>query len=248
MRRIGTTVLRAARTAVVQAAPLVAIVSGVPGDARAEPAAAIAPRYLLFSGLDLWRNGGFGHMGLLWSPNGLDRAGFVLKLMTGAGDYRYLSGTTRILGKNVVASILPGWRFKGPELELSLFAGLDLQRHRFFPDDPGNDLRGGAAGIRAGAELWSEPLPGFKLSAAASVSTIGRSYWARAALGWRVNEVWIGPELHALGDGRYRQVRLGAHVVGLRLADVEWSAGIGWVKDSERRSGAYARLGVLTRR
>ena len=34
-------------------------------------------RYLLFSGYDLWRNGGFGHGGVVWSPGGLEREGFT---------------------------------------------------------------------------------------------------------------------------------------------------------------------------
>src|SRR5438270_11372472 len=39
-------------------------------------------RYLLFGGLDLWRNGGFLHGGVLWSPAGLGQ-GFTLKLLFG---------------------------------------------------------------------------------------------------------------------------------------------------------------------
>ena len=34
-------------------------------------------RFLLFSGVDLWRDGQFLHRGLLWSPHGLDREGFT---------------------------------------------------------------------------------------------------------------------------------------------------------------------------
>ena len=38
---------------------------------------ASSQRYLLFSGLDLWRNGGFLHGGMLWSPAGLGQEGFT---------------------------------------------------------------------------------------------------------------------------------------------------------------------------
>ena len=37
--------------------------------------------FLLFSGTDLWRDGRFLHGGVLWSPDGLDREGFTLKVM-----------------------------------------------------------------------------------------------------------------------------------------------------------------------
>jgi hypothetical protein len=49
-------------------------------------------RFILFSGADLWRNGGFLHGGLLWSPGGLDRDGFTFKAILSGGTYRYSSG------------------------------------------------------------------------------------------------------------------------------------------------------------
>ena len=35
---------------------------------------------LYFSGIDLWRHGGFSYGGILWSPAGLDRGGNALHL------------------------------------------------------------------------------------------------------------------------------------------------------------------------
>jgi hypothetical protein len=46
-------------------------------------------RYLLFAGFDLWRNGGFAHGGLLWSPGGIEREGLTFKLLLAGGLYRY---------------------------------------------------------------------------------------------------------------------------------------------------------------
>ncbi|MEA2928880.1 MAG: hypothetical protein QOG38_1308, partial [Hyphomicrobiales bacterium] len=51
-----------------------------------------AAHFLLHGGFDLWRNGGFGHGGLLWSPDGLNKEGFTFKLLLGGGTYRYRSG------------------------------------------------------------------------------------------------------------------------------------------------------------
>src|SRR5262249_30394765 len=99
-------------------------------------------RYLLFGGFDLWRNGGFLHGGLLWSPGGLAQEGFTLKLLIGGGQYRYLSGNTEITGHQTIGSAMPGWRFKTDQLEVVAFAGADVQSHRLSPDDLGNKLRG----------------------------------------------------------------------------------------------------------
>src|SRR3954465_13374845 len=56
-------------------------------------------RYLLFSGFDVWRNGGFVHGGLLWSPDGLAHEGFSLKVLFAGGTYQYQAGTTDTTGR-----------------------------------------------------------------------------------------------------------------------------------------------------
>jgi hypothetical protein len=233
------------RCVVVLVAAVVAAFCGVgPACAGDEPA-----RFLLHGGFDLWRNGGFGHGGLLWSPGGLREEGFTLKLLLGAGTYRYSAGGTEITGRQYAASVMPGWRFKDGTAELTVFAGLDLQQHQTSPDDPGNGLRGFHAGARGGFDLWIEPIPAaLMVTTSLSASTIGRNIWWRGAAGVRAFDLWMGPESVWCGDDTYRQLRFGAHVTGLRTDMFEWSAGVGWVTDSDKRSGMYGRLGVMVRR
>lgn len=218
--------------------------------ARAESAAETDAHVLLFSGFDLWRGGSFANGGLLYSPDGLSRDGFTLKLMLGAGTYRYMSGTTEISGRQYVASFLPGWRFKQDGLEVTVFAGTDVQQHNLSPDDLGNRLRGFNVGMRGGFDLWFEPVPAtMMLTASLSASTIGTNLWARAAAGVRTFDlVWLGPEAIACGDENYRQFRFGLHATGLRTDAFEWSLGAGWGTDNDHRSGPYGRIGVLMRR
>jgi hypothetical protein len=220
--------------------------TGVRADATTDGDTA---HFLLHGGFDLWRNGSFGHGGLLWSPDGLRQDGFTLKVLLGAGSYRYRAGSTDITGRQYLASVLPGWRFKNGSLEVTVFAGLDMQQHQSSPDDPGNRLRGFHAGARGGFDVWFEPMPAeLMLTGSVSASTIGKNVWARAAAGVRAFDLWLGPETVFCGDDTYRQVRFGAHITGLRTDAFEWSAGAGWVTDSDKRSGIYGRLGVLVRR
>jgi hypothetical protein len=215
-----------------------------------DPAApeAAATHFLYFSGADIWRNGYFSHGGFLWAPQGLSEGGFVLKLLLNGGLYRYRSGGTEITGRQMMASILPGWRFRREGLEVTVFGGLDVQDHRFAPDDP-NRLRGTHAGARAGFDIWYEPFRDAMVTASASLSTVGTSYWTRAAAGWRFfDAVWLGPEFLACGDFNYRQLRIGAHITSLHFREYEFSAGAGWVTDTDRRDGLYGRIGVLMRR
>ena len=210
-------------------------------------------RYLLFSSTDLWRQGGFSHGGLLWAPWRLNRDGPVLKLMFGGGVYHYLSGAlgdTDVRGVETAGSIQTGWRFVRESLTATVFFGADFQRHRLTPDDPSAGLRGNYAGVRGGFELWYQPTEMTMIAADAALSSIGLSYNARLAMGWRVfDRFYLGPEVQSFAaDDNYRQIRAGLHITGFRTLNFEWSGGIGWAEDSDHRSSLYAKLGVYTQR
>jgi hypothetical protein len=114
-------------------------------------------KFLYFSGFDLWRNGGTFYGGAQWAPGGLNVDGFTLKILLAEGSYLYRSGTTDVRGTYLLGSVMPGWRIKRGDLEIKVFAGLDLQNHRLSPDDLSNSLRGNHAGLRVSADLWWEP-------------------------------------------------------------------------------------------
>src|SRR5437899_3031828 len=100
-----------------------------------------------------------------------------------------------------------------------------------------------------GAELWYQPSDAMMVNAGVSASTIRPNYWSRVATGWRLfDQAWVGPEALALGGSNYQQVRLGVHATAFKTDALEWSAGLGYVRDSDHRNGIYGRLGVLTRR
>jgi hypothetical protein len=211
------------------------------------------PTALLFSSTDLWRHGGFAHGGLLWAPSGLDHEGPVLKLIFGGGVYHYLSGAlgnADVRGEMLAGSILPGWRFVRDGVTVTAFLGVDAQNHQLTPDDPTAGLRGRYIGVRAGFEFWYQPTPTTMLAADGSVSTVGPSYNARLAGGWRIFDMfYFGPEVQAFAaDDNYKQVRAGLHVTGLRTGELEWSAALGWAIDSDDRSSLYGKLGMFIRR
>jgi hypothetical protein len=232
----------------VSAAVLLAAV-GPCGVAFADASARSNERHwLLFGGVDLWRNGGFAHGGILWSPDGLDREGFTLKLLLAGGTYYYDVGTTTdVKGQLRLAAIMPGWRIKQGPLEIVVAGGPEVQDHSV--DDPGNRLRGTRYGVRFGGDLWLQPADRFMAAGSVSVSSVGWQYWTRAQLGMRIAALgWLGPEYHALGDGSYRQQRWGIHLTGWRTWTVEWSLGAGYLTDSAERAGPYGRLGLNIRR
>jgi hypothetical protein len=243
--------VRGIATAVVLA--VVLSIAASPALAGMEPNGDDQARCLLFSNSDLWRQGGFTHAGLLWAPTGLDREGPVLKLMFGGGVYQYFSGAlggVDVRGLQFSGAVLPGWRFIRNGFIVTVFVGYDFQSHRLSPNDPLAGLRGDHIGMRTGFELWYEPTPTTMLAADASISTIGPSYSARLAGGWRMlDRFYLGPELQAFAaEDNYGQVRGGLHVSGLRIDLFEWSAGLGWAYDTDQRGSVYGKLGVFTRR
>lgn len=206
---------------------------------------------LFFAGTDLWRQGSFSFTGGLWSPAGIDREGFTFKLLLGAGSYQYFSDALgEVTGRQFTGFAMPGYRFVRDKLFVTVFAGVDVQYHVFSPNDPGNKLLGTHAGIRGAVELWYEPTPLSMIAADASFSSVGASYSARVALGWRMfDKFFIGPEMGGFANGDdYRQFRAGIHLTGFRSGAVEWSLAGGWLVDSSDREGFYGRLNLITRR
>jgi len=235
--------------AIAVAAALVCCVGVAGGAARAGDDDA---HFLLFSGVNLWRDGQFLHGGLLWSPDGLDREGFTLKAMISNGRYRYVSGALNnawVVGAEEEAQLLPGWRFQRSGFEIKVFAGLDVRHGTTWPDDPFNRLGGTHFGLRAAVDVWYEPTSSTMLAADVSLTSIDADYSARVGYGWRLNDwFYLGPEAQAFACDGYHQLRFGAHLTALKTGGWEWSAAAGWSDDSNRRTGPYLRLGILKRR
>ena len=91
------------------------------------------------------------------------------------------------------------------------------------------------------------------IAADVSLSSIATSNSARAAYGWRVLDemlggIYIGPEIQYFGSDGYKHGRLGIHITSMKADETEWSAAVGWARDSDGRSSPYLRLSILTRR
>jgi Cellulose biosynthesis protein BcsS len=206
--------------------------------------------FILFAGTDLWRDGAFLNGGLLWSPAGIDKDGFTLKLLLAGGGYTYPSSGlhTDVEGTLLSASALPGWRVTSDGITVALYVGPIVQDYRLTPYDPGSLLRGFYTGAQLAADVWYQPTPTTMTALNASVASIGLIGSVRAAVGWQFSEpFFVGPEAQALWCVDYQQWRLGAHVTGFRIDGFEWSAGGGWAIESDGRSGPYLRLGVNVR-
>lgn len=206
---------------------------------------------LFFTGADGWAYGVFGYGGAMWSPGGLDNSGFTLKALGAGGTYRYISGglgDVEVKGRQFVAALQPGWRFKNDTWIVTLFAGPEYQDNRLSPEDPGNRSSGSHLGLSGGVDFWYQPIPEVMVALNGSLND-RKAYSARAALGGLVLEqFFLGPEAQTFGAETYSQYRLGLMATGIKIGSFEWSLGAGWVDDTDNRTGAYGYLSVITRR
>jgi hypothetical protein len=212
---------------------------------------------ILFSGRDVWRNGVFAYGGLLIAPGGFEQDGLMLKLLLSGGLYRYNAGNlgdNEVIGSEWLLQVLPGVRIKRGNAEMKFFFGPEWQRHRLLPDDPGNRLTGQNIGLRMAGELWHEPTPATLIAGDVSLSSIATSHSARLAFGWRVADeifngdgFYVGPETQYFGSDGYRHWRLGVHITSLKTEATEWSASVGFARDSDGRASPYVRLNLSTR-
>jgi hypothetical protein len=205
-------------------------------------------QFLFYAGFDLWHGSVAGYGGMQWAANGPNQDGFIVRLFMAESAERYRTAAATFRTDILRGSVLPGWRIKRGEFELKVFAGLDFENHNLTPDFISAKLRGPHPGLRIAAETWAEPVPELMLSSSFYVTTIGNGYGARTAAGVRLlDQFWAGPELSGSADELSRQVRLGAHLTGVKAAELELSAGAGYLYDSYHRSGLYARIGLQTR-
>ncbi len=182
------------------------------------------PSILFFAGTDLWRDGAFLNGGLLWSPAGLDKSGFTLKVLLNGGDYTYPSSGLQVdvNGVMISAAALPGWRWTREGLAVDVFAGPVVQNYRLTPYDPGSRLHGSYAGGQLASDVWYQPNQATMIALDGSIASIGLLGSARAAFGWRSSEpFFVGPETQALWCVDYQQLRFGAHITGFRIDALE---------------------------
>jgi hypothetical protein len=204
-------------------------------------------RLMYYGGIDAshWGVGAFS--GVQWSPNGLNRDGFILRMFMAESLERY---TTRIVNYDTQigrASILPGYLIKTGNLEVQVLAGLDVEADFFFANIRPYKWRV-LFGTRGTVDAWWEPTQLLMLQYSLSGTTIDSGYSTRIAAGIRMFDwFWVGPEAVLSNDYFSQQTRLGGHLTGLRAGPYEWSFAGGYVRDNFERQGAYARFGLTIR-
>jgi hypothetical protein len=228
---------------------------GGPVVASEEPVSTVIPsmnplesRIFFFSGFDFARGAMFGWAGVTAAPFGmLDEDGWRLRILGGAGRYRYRTSAARAGFNNATlagAEILSGVQRSFMNGALTAYVGPHLEEQRIAEPDPGNTQVGTKFGVKVATEICARVDSVWLLNASASASTLRRTYHARTIVVRELAPMWaVGIEGAVYGDMRYTEPRAGILVnSAYGKSTVTLAAGV--LANSANGRGVYATLSL----
>ncbi len=207
------------------------------------------PTHILgFTGGDFTSQGwAYGYAGAMFAPyKTLDDSGFRAYFSAGSGVYNYNSDEGQnIRGTKTSVELLFGYGFETETSSINLLVGPNVQIDKLSTFDPNNPVQGAQLGAMGRADWWINPVPKILYSGEAEYSTAFNTYWVKTQYGYDVTngkQVFVGPEAVFLGDARYNQWRVGAHVTAVHFGKLDVELSGGYLRDSDLGSGAYGMV------
>jgi opacity protein-like surface antigen len=204
---------------------------------------------LPFTGIDVTsRNSVDGWVGALYAPTtDLDSYGPRIYVLGGSGYYKYNSTQTGapIKGVYETGDVLGGWGLEGHNYSVNLLAGLNVENHSLSQADPDNPVDGARVGAKVRADGWINPTAQTLIYEEGEYSTVFNSYYTSAKVGYDIfgnTGVFIGPEVTAMGNDRYDQGRVGAHVTQLKFGKIQMDISGGYLHDTTVGNGGYGKV------
>jgi len=214
--------------------------------------------WLPFAGFDVTSNGSFnGFSGFQYAPQkgGFDETGLRFWLLGGYGGYHYQAGDQRITGSYWESDALIGYSFERDNGSLAFYVGLNSQEHRLSQFDPENSVQGTQLGAKFRTDAWYNPTPNTLLYGEGEYSTAFGTYFASGKYGYSFTggrttedkQIYVGPQVTLLGNDRYQEWRIGAHVTTLNFGKVDFEVGAGYQHNTDAGGGAYGLVGLNTK-
>ena len=224
--------------------------AGIYGAAAKSEDDEAAGRVLAFSGFDVSKNSYGGLVGTLIAPyRDLDTSGLRFYMLGEGGVYKYPAGDRSIRGAYEGGDVLAGYGFEGDFYSINLLAGLNAINHTLSQIDLENQVQGTAFGAKVHADAWVNPTPKTLTYGEAEYSTAFRTYYTKAKFGYDFTngkEIFVGPEFVALGDERFNQWRVGAHLTQVKFGKFQVDVSAGYANDSIVGRGAYGTIELST--
>jgi len=227
--------------ALLVALPLLISAPAFAQDAESPPSA------FAFGGAEISEGGFFTYLGGGARIDGdLDTSGLMIRAQGGYGRFDHVGPLGTEDGEVTTANLMLGYQFVNGGTRIAIYAGPDYQRHD-LPNDPANPVAGSEWGGRIQGEAYSET-ENVMLLGIASYSTANDSYFLLGKAGFRVgSSIFVGPEAGTLGNDRFDQYRIGAHVTGFRIGPVGLGVEAGYVNNSPGDDGIFGAVGFTLR-
>jgi len=203
-------------------------------------------RVLAFSTADVSKYSYDWLAGVLIAPyKDLDTSGLRVFIQGDVGTYKYPANGALIRGTLTSGDLLTGYAFEGDNYSINLLAGINAINHTLSDVDPNNRVQGTEFGARLRTDAWINPTPQTLTYGEAEYSTAFQTYYTRVKFGYDIasgRQIFFGPEIGALGDERFNQWRLGAHLTQMKLGKIQVDMSAGYARDSIVGSGAYGTI------
>jgi hypothetical protein len=184
--------------------------------------------------------------GTLGPFGGLEQTGLRVRVGGMVGSYVYNSttpGVGKVRGDQTGGALLVGHEWVVDRTKFSVYGGLDVLNTTLDRYDPRNRTAGASFGFKGVLEFYSTPTRATMAAGALTLSSVNAAYYMRLKAGVAIHEqVYIGPEVLAMGDTFYTQGRVGVHLSGVKLGPVQLGLSGGYAHDRVRGGGAYGIL------
>jgi len=226
------------------------IAARVPGimPVKALPTKDVGEHVEAYTGLDVASHGWiFGWVEGTFAPlTNTDTSGLRIRLYGEAGDYQYHSETFAGASNKEMwykGDLLVGYAFERQDFSAGLYLGAAVIDALLSSPDPNNPVKGTTVGPEVQGEFeWVHDKVLF--SGEGFYTTAFNTYEAKLKLGGEIAPgVFVGPETAILGDERFNQWRVGAHLTALNIGkNLRMAIGGGYERDTDTGAGAYGTI------
>lgn len=146
----------------------------------------------------------------------MSKDGFLFRMYGSLAAYQYSSPVVTggtVDGKLWQFDLMPGYQIVRGAATFGGYLGFDYQESLLNPDDPTNQVRGTATGVKVEGHFdFEDDKEPIEVSLIGEYSTAYDTYFAQLRVGARVCEkLFIGPDASVDGDTGYNAQRLGGY-------------------------------------
>lgn len=200
-------------------------------------------RTIVFSSLDLARSP-YATIGAKWAMTGrLDRPGPIMTTSLGYGGKQERSSeldSTLYIKNAGQTSVLYGYQFMVDRTYLAFSLGPEMNQEQYINSDGlASRVSEPRLGARMQWDLWAYPHPDVLATTTLIAGTARGHIWGRSSLGYKISNVFLGPEgVYALTESEH-EWRMGAHVTGVSIKDITLNLSSGWRWTEQKRGGMH---------